>query len=90
VVSNDSGPLHLAASVGAATAGIFWCFNLINCGPLTRSRHRPSASWRLTCPVCGIDCTQGRCVHRASFVADVPTEEVVASALDLFSRASSP
>src|SRR5919108_4016199 len=88
VVANDSGPLHLAASVGAATVGIFWCFNLINWGPLTRSRHRPSVSWRLTCPVCGIDHTQGRCDHRASFVADVPTDEVVASALELFSAAS--
>jgi ADP-heptose:LPS heptosyltransferase len=88
VVANDSGPLHLAASVGAATVGIFWCFNLINWGPLTRSRHRPSVSWRLTCPVCGIDDTQERCMHRASFVADVPTEEVVASALDLFAAAS--
>jgi ADP-heptose:LPS heptosyltransferase len=88
VVANDSGPLHLAASVGAATVGIFWCFNLINWGPLTRSHHRPSVSWRLTCPVCGIDDTQERCTHRASFVADVPTEEVVASALDLFAAAS--
>jgi ADP-heptose:LPS heptosyltransferase len=84
MVANDSGPLHLAASVGAATAGIFWCFNLINWSPLTRSRHRPSASWRLTCPVCGLDHTQGRCDHCTSFVADVPTAEVVASALDLF------
>ena len=88
VVANDSGPLHLAASVGAATVGIFWCFNLINWGPLTRSRHRPSVSWRLTCPVCGIDDTQGHCPHRASFVADVSTAAVVASALDLFSTAS--
>ena len=88
VVANDSGPLHLAASVGAATVGIYWCFNLINWGPPTRSRHRPSVSWRLTCPVCGIDHTQGRCDHRASFVADVPTEGVVASALDLFAAAS--
>ena len=87
-VANDSGPLHLAASVGAATVGIFWCFNLINWGPLTRSRHRPSVSWRLTCPICGIDNTQGGCTHRASFVADVPTAEVVASALDLFAAAS--
>src|SRR5919202_5022224 len=88
VVANDSGPLHLAASVGAATVGIFWCFNLINWGPLTRSRYRPSVSWRLTCPVCGIDDTQGHCDHRASFVADVHTEEVVVSALDLFAAAS--
>lgn len=86
VISNDSGPLHLAAAVGAATVGIYWCFNLITAGPITRDRHRPAVSWRLTCPVCGSDCTRDHtpCRHYASFVADVPTEEVIASALDLW------
>lgn len=83
VVSNDSGPLHLASAVGAATVGIFWCGNLINAGPLTRARHRPAISWRLACPVCGVDCTSGSCEHRASFVADVPVAEVATSALDM-------
>lgn len=84
VVSNDSGPLHVAAAVGAATVGIYWCGNLITAGPITRTHHRPAISWRLNCPVCGADCTtSAACHHRASFVADVPTEEVIASALDL-------
>jgi ADP-heptose:LPS heptosyltransferase len=88
VVSNDSGPLHLALAVGTATVGIYWCFNLLTAGPLTRSRHRPALSFRLECPVCGVNCLQARCEHRASFVADVPTEEVLAAALDLLSRQS--
>lgn len=83
LVANDSGPLHLARAVGTATVGIFWCGNLINAGPLGRSRHRPLCSWRLECPVCGVDCIQGRCDHHESFVAEVPVEEVAHEALSL-------
>ena len=83
VVSNDSGPLHLAAAVGAATVGIYWCGNLITAGPPTRTRHRPALAWRLACPACGQDCMQANCRHPVSFVADVPAEEVIASALEL-------
>jgi ADP-heptose:LPS heptosyltransferase len=87
VVSNDSGPLHLAAAVGAPTVGIYWCGNMINAGPLTRARHRPAISWRLDCPVCGLDCTRTNCGHSESFVADVPQAEVIGSALDLLHMA---
>jgi ADP-heptose:LPS heptosyltransferase len=83
VVSNDSGPLHMAAAVGAATVGIYWGPNLINAGPLTRVRHRPALSWRLNCPVCGATLFNGSCGHRDSVVADVLTEEVLNYALDL-------
>jgi ADP-heptose:LPS heptosyltransferase len=83
VVSNDSGPLHLAAAVGAATVGIYWCGNALMAAPPTRSRHRPLISWRLRCPVCGLDCTQGSCDHDASFVADVPVEEACGAVLTL-------
>ena len=87
VVANDTGPLHLAAAVGAPTVGVFWCGNLVNAGPPTRERHRPAISWRLACPVCGTDCTRGECPHRDSFVADVEVSEVRTSALDLLSPA---
>lgn len=80
VIGNDSGPSHLAAALGARTVVVYWCGNLINAGPSTRTRHRPAISWRLDCPVCGLDCTRTACAHRASFVADVPVEEVLASA----------
>lgn len=83
VVSNDTGPLHLAAAVGAATVGIFWCGNLITAGPATRRRHRPAISWRLDCPVCATNCITGACDHDASFVADVPLDAVLAPAVDL-------
>ena len=45
VVSNDTGPLHLAVAVGAPTVGIFWIGNLVNSGPLGRAR-RSVRSWR--------------------------------------------
>lgn len=88
IVSNDSGPLHVAAAVGASTVGIYWCFNLVTAGSLTRTRHRPVSSWRLECPVCGVSCVEGTCDHRESFVADVPVEEVLAQALDLLDGAA--
>lgn len=83
VISNDSGPLHVAAAVGAATVGIYWCGNLITAGPMTRARHRPVISWRLACPRCGLDCTTGECGHHDSFVADIPVEQVLAPAREL-------
>lgn len=83
VISNDSGPLHLAAAAGAATVGIYWCGNLINAGPVTRTHHRPAISWRLNCPRCNLNTIETTCEHEDSFVADVPSAEVIASALDL-------
>lgn len=87
VVSNDTGPLHLAAAVGVPTVGIYWCGNVINAGAATRTRHRVLMSWRLECPDCGADCMRVRCPHDGSFVADVPTSEVAAEALDLLAHA---
>jgi ADP-heptose:LPS heptosyltransferase len=83
LVSNDSGPLHLAAAIGTATVGIFWCGNLIMAAPLTRTRHRQLVSWQLNCPACGLDHTRQECEHRESFVAGISSEEVIQSARDL-------
>jgi ADP-heptose:LPS heptosyltransferase len=83
VVSNDTGPLHLAMAVGTPTVGIYWCGNLITAGPMTRSLHRPAISWRLNCPICGLDCTRNTCAHTASFVDDVSPQEVIDSSLNL-------
>ncbi len=99
VVSNDTGPRHLAEAVGTPTVGIYWCGNVINAGPLTRARHRPAISWRIHCPVCGVDCTADawpartggtRCRHSESFTADVEVEEVAASALELLEAERRP
>ncbi len=85
VISNDSGPLHLAAAVGTATVGIYWCFNFPNVAPITRTRHRPVISWNVVCPICGTDRSLRTCEHHASVVAAIAPEEVLAAALDLFS-----
>jgi ADP-heptose:LPS heptosyltransferase len=87
VVSNDTGPLHIAGAVGAATVGIFWCGNLINAGAPFRRRHRPVLSWRLTCPVCGTNTIEARCEHDASFVADAPLADVRSQARSLLAEA---
>lgn len=84
VVSNDSGPLHLAVAVGAATVGIFWGPNLVNAGPPMRARHRPALSWLQECPVCGASLFYDGCEHTASVVDDVSAEEVAGYTLDLF------
>ncbi|KWV34630.1 glycosyltransferase family 9 protein [Micromonospora rifamycinica] len=92
VVSNDTGPLHLAGAVGTPTVGVYWVGNMINGATPLRARHRPIAAWTTRCPVCGVDCTpgiyphrpgDGTCPHRDSFVADVPVAEVLEAAADL-------
>jgi ADP-heptose:LPS heptosyltransferase len=87
VISNDSGPLHLAVAAGTRTVGIFWSFNLVNVAPLTRERHRVAVSWRSECPGCGTDNTRERCEHETSFVADVAVDDVLEPALHLWQKA---
>lgn len=87
VVANDTGPHHLAAAVGTATVGIYWCFNIINADPTTRTLHRPLVSWRLECPLCGRSQVTDPCSHPISYVADIPVEAVAEQALDLLSIA---
>jgi ADP-heptose:LPS heptosyltransferase len=94
VLSNDTGPRHLADAVGTATVSVYWCGNLVNVGPFTRARHRVHVSWRLACPVCGAAAmgnlypSRGGsdCAHRESYVTDVPVDEVMPDALDLYRR----
>lgn len=85
VISNDTGPLHLARSVGVPAVGIYWCGNLINAGPMTRKFVRPVVSWQTNCPLCGQDCATGYafdkrkrniCAHETSFVSEVEVEDV--------------
>jgi ADP-heptose:LPS heptosyltransferase len=85
VVSNDSGPRHVAAAVGTASASVYWVGNLLTAGPLSRDRHRVLVSYRTLCPVCGTDQTGYRCEHDCSYVDDVPVEAMVAEARSLLS-----
>ena len=77
VVSNDSGPLHLAHAVGTCTVGIYWCFNFATVAPVSRLRHVPLISWQINCPVCGCDRSQNRCSHRVSLVSSISIDEVL-------------
>lgn len=86
VVANDSGPRHLAEAVGTPTVGVFWAANALTAGPLSRVRHRVLVSYRDRCPVCGLVQVERACPHDASFVADVPVEQVLAAARDLLDR----
>jgi ADP-heptose:LPS heptosyltransferase len=86
VVANDTGPLHLAGAVGTPTVGIYWCGNLVNGGPLSVERRRHATSWRIACPVCGVENTSRRCEHDVSFVADVALDEVLEATRDLLER----
>jgi ADP-heptose:LPS heptosyltransferase len=83
VVANDTGPLHLAQAVGAATVGLYSAFNLMTYGPLTRLRHRPAISWRIERPECNRHAAGLSCEWCASLISDITVEEVRSSALDL-------
>lgn len=82
VLANDSGPRHVAAALGLPTVGIYWVGNVVNAGPLGRSRHRVQISFATRCAVCGVDITQvgwtaERCAHDESVVAEVPPARVL-------------
>lgn len=90
VVSNDTGPLHLARALGAPTVGIYWSQNALTAGVVTASKNRICVSWNSFCPACGIDCTKedvhhpsGICTHAFSFVDDITVEEVAEKTLEL-------
>ncbi len=77
IVSNDTGPLHLALAIGTPAVGIYWLTNLIESAPLRQHGHRAALSLRVHCPQCGALNVSQRCEHNVSFVDDVTLEEVV-------------
>jgi ADP-heptose:LPS heptosyltransferase len=83
VISNDTGPLHLALAIGTPCVGIYWFTNLYVAGPLMQRMHRAALSTQVQCPVCGIENVNTRCEHDVSFVAKVTVDEVLAMAFDL-------
>jgi ADP-heptose:LPS heptosyltransferase len=83
VVSNDTGPLHLALALGKPCVGIFWLTNLIEGTPLRQGLLRAALSVRIHCPVCGMENVRARCSHDPSFVDDVPVDQVMDMATSL-------
>lgn len=97
MLSNDTGPRHVAEAVGTPTVGLFWCGNVGNVGnaaPFTRSQHRIHVSWRLECPRCGTpklaevyaDRYGERCGHREPWLTDISVSEVLPDALELLEQ----
>ena len=86
VVGNDTGPLHLARAVGAATVGVYWGVNVVHAAPLRSDRHALAIAWDPHCPACGADLAdldRPGCGHDASLVATVSVAEVVDLAVEL-------
>ena len=84
VISNDSGPLHLALAIGTPCVGVYWLTNVMEACPLRQNTHRAAMSTRVHCPVCGRENRRERCEHDVCFVDDVPLDQVRAMALELF------
>ncbi|GEO08004.1 glycosyltransferase family 9 protein [Segetibacter aerophilus] len=81
IISNDTGPLHVARALQKPSVGIFWCANIINAAPMTTTLNRNLLSWTLNCPLCDLSSfkfneTASTCDHNTSMVADVTIEEV--------------
>lgn len=86
LVSNDTGPLHLALALGTPSVGIYWLTNLIESGALRQEGHRPALSVQVHCPVCGAENLNSRCPHDASFVDQVSVEQVIGQAMELLAE----
>ena len=84
VVSNDTGPLHLALAIGTPSVGIYWLTNVLESAPLRQDHHRAAMSLRVQCPVCGVENLKTRCEHDNSFVDGVTLEEASHLALALY------
>jgi ADP-heptose:LPS heptosyltransferase len=87
MVSNDTGPLHMALALGKPCVGVYWLAGLLESAPLSQHGHRAAFAVGVACPVCGADNTAKRCPHESSLVADVSIEEVTALSIDLFRTA---
>lgn len=81
IISNDTGPLHLARALQRPTIGIYWFANIINASPMTTTLNRNLLSFTLNCPLCGVSSLnfhkyEGLCKHDTSLVADITVDEV--------------
>ncbi|MCC2972702.1 glycosyltransferase family 9 protein [Massilia sp. IC2-476] len=77
VVSNDTGPLHLALAIGTRAVGIFWHTNLVDGAPLRPGLLRAAVSAQVRCRTCGLDNRAVRCQHQPSFVDEICVDEVL-------------
>lgn len=93
LISNDTGPLHLARALKTPTVATYWCGNVITSPPLSLSTNRTLLSWMIICPICGTNITgpdSGKkdtdCNHDVSFVDGISIEQVKTAAFDLLNE----
>lgn len=93
LISNDTGPFHLATALNTPVIGLFWGPNLINASPLFRQTTRPLASWIVTCPLCNQHIAREfpfepkiNCEHLTSFVTDITIAQVKTQLDELLSQ----
>ncbi len=84
LISNDTGPLHLALAIGTPAVGIYWLTNVLESAPLRQDGHRAAMSLRVHCPVCGEENLKTRCPHDVSFVDGVTVDEALGHAMPLY------
>ncbi|QQS43609.1 glycosyltransferase family 9 protein [Candidatus Roizmanbacteria bacterium] len=95
VISNDTGPMHLARAIGIPTIGIYWFPNMIHWSPVTRSTNRTAISWIQECEVCRQPLFDRdsqiplneieSCGHMKSYVSSVTVDEVFRKTIELIS-----
>ncbi len=88
IISNDTGPLHLARALQRPTIGIYWFANIINASPMTTTLNRNLLSFTLICPLCGTSSLnfqeyEGLCKHDTSLVAEITVDEVIKAVHEL-------
>jgi ADP-heptose:LPS heptosyltransferase len=81
LISNDTGPLHLARALQIPTVGIYWFANIINALPMTTAVNRNLLSFTMNCPLCGVSSLHfnkydNSCKHDTSLVAEITIDEV--------------
>ncbi len=85
MLTNNTGPLHLALATGARAVGLFWSEQSLNTLPLSRERFYPLISWQRECLLCGAWCdkeeldqsARNGCPHDASFLLHITPAQVI-------------
>jgi ADP-heptose:LPS heptosyltransferase len=78
IIANDSGPMHIAAALGAPTLGLF--------GPTNPKMHGPyseNSGYVLKEDLFCIICNKTECPYKHECFIDLPVENVVAKAEEL-------
>jgi len=87
LISNDTGPAHLARALDTQSVTLYWIGNHAAYGPMSSRRHAVALSWELDCPRCGRRNVEARCGHDDSFMGSIRPATVLALAEPLWAEA---